>query len=75
MQAPSPHNLSPRLTSMARFLSKENWLLALLVFLPIALPLEYVDHVSALAIFLLAVYLILGMAFYWLPIGRAPEHR
>ena len=37
---------------MTRLFARENWLLLLLVFLPISLALEYVVHAGALAVFL-----------------------
>ncbi len=55
---------------MARLLSKENWLLVLLVFLPVALLLEHVVHASALAIFLTSSAAIIPLAAL---MGRATE--
>jgi Ca2+:H+ antiporter len=55
---------------MARLLARENWLLLLLVFLPIALVLEYVVHASALAIFLTSSAAIIPLAAL---MGRATE--
>jgi Ca2+:H+ antiporter len=55
---------------MARLLSKENWLLALLVFFPVALVLEYAVHAPALAIFLASAAAIIPLAAL---MGRATE--
>jgi Ca2+:H+ antiporter len=55
---------------MARLLSRENWLLALLVFFPIALVLEYAVHAPALAIFLASAAAIIPLAAL---MGRATE--
>ena len=55
---------------MARLLAKENWLLLLLVFIPVALVLEYVVHASALAIFLTSSAAIIPLAAL---MGRATE--
>jgi Ca2+:H+ antiporter len=55
---------------VARLLSRENWLLALLVFFPIALVLEHVAHASALAIFLASAAAIIPLAAL---MGRATE--
>ncbi|HET6679847.1 MAG TPA: calcium/proton exchanger [Gemmatimonadaceae bacterium] len=49
---------------------KENWLLLLLVFVPVALLLEYVVHASALAIFLASSAAIIPLAAL---MGRATE--
>ena len=71
MQAPASQNLSPApAPRMARLLSKENWLLALLVFFPIALLLEYAFHAPALAIFLASSAAIIPLAAL---MGRATE--
>src|ERR671938_1103657 len=56
---------------MARLLSRENWLLALLVFFPVALLLEYAVQASALAIFLASAAAIIPLAAL---MGRATEH-
>src|ERR687894_778301 len=62
MQAPASQNLSPApAPRMARLLSKENWLLALLV---------YAFHASALAIFLASSAAIIPLAAL---MGRATE--
>src|SRR5687767_4770059 len=55
---------------MARLFSKENWLLLLLVFVPIALLLEYVFHTSPLSIFLASSAAIIPLAAL---MGRATE--
>ena len=55
---------------MARLLAKENWLLLLLVFIPIALVLEFVVHASALWIFLTSSAAIIPLAAL---MGRATE--
>ena len=55
---------------MARLLAKENWLLLLLAFIPVALVLEYVVHASALAIFLTSSAAIIPLAAL---MGRATE--
>ena len=55
---------------MARVFSKDNWLLVLLVFLPLALLLEYVFHTSALWIFLTSSAAIIPLAAL---MGRATE--
>ena len=55
---------------MARLLAKENWLLLLLVFIPVALVLEYVVHASALSIFLTSSAAIIPLAAL---MGRATE--
>ena len=55
---------------MARLLAKENWLLLLLAFIPVALVLEYVVHASALAIFLASAAAIIPLAAL---MGRATE--
>ena len=55
---------------MARLLAKENWLLLLLAFIPVALVLEYVVHASALAIFLTSSAAIIPLAGL---MGRATE--
>jgi Ca2+:H+ antiporter len=51
-------------------LSRENWLLALLLFFPIALALEYMAHAPALAIFLASAAAIVPLAAL---MGRATE--
>ena len=55
---------------MARLFSKENWLLALLIFFPIALVMEHVLHSSPLAIFLASSAAIIPLAAL---MGRATE--
>jgi Ca2+:H+ antiporter len=55
---------------MARLLAKENWLLLLLVFIPIALVLEFVVHADALWIFLASSAAIIPLAAL---MGRATE--
>jgi Ca2+:H+ antiporter len=55
---------------MARLLAKENWLLLLLVFVPVALLMEYVFHASALWIFLASSAAIIPLAAL---MGRATE--
>lgn len=55
---------------MARLLAKENWLLLLLAFIPVALVLEHVVHASALAIFLTSAAAIIPLAAL---MGRATE--
>ena len=55
---------------MLRFFAKENWLLLLLVFIPVALVLEYVVHASALWIFLASSAAIIPLAAL---MGRATE--
>ena len=55
---------------MARLFSKENWLLLLLVFVPVALLMEYVFHASALWIFLASSAAIIPLAAL---MGRATE--
>ena len=55
---------------MARILAKENILLLLLVFLPVALVLEHVVHGSALAIFVTSALAIVPLAAL---MGRATE--
>jgi Ca2+:H+ antiporter len=55
---------------MALRLPKENWLLLLLVFIPVALLLEYVVHTSALWIFLASAAAIIPLAAL---MGRATE--
>src|SRR5688500_9605533 len=55
---------------MARLLSRENWLLALLVFVPVALILEYAVHAPSLAIFLTSATAIIPLAAL---MGRATE--
>jgi Ca2+:H+ antiporter len=55
---------------MGRLLAKENWLLLLLVFVPIALLLEYVFHADALWIFLASSAAIIPLAAL---MGRATE--
>ena len=47
---------------MSRLFVKENWLLLLLVFVPIALLMEYVFHPSALWIFLASSAAIIPLA-------------
>jgi len=55
---------------MARLLAKENWLLLLLAFIPVALVLEYVVHPGALWIFLASSAAIIPLAAL---MGRATE--
>jgi Ca2+:H+ antiporter len=55
---------------MGRLFAKENWLLLLLAFLPVALLLEYVFHASALWIFLASSAAIIPLAAL---MGRATE--
>ncbi|HEX6048896.1 MAG TPA: calcium/proton exchanger [Gemmatimonadaceae bacterium] len=55
---------------MGRLFAKENWLLLLLVFVPIALLMEYVFHSSALSIFLASSAAIIPLAAL---MGRATE--
>src|SRR6188474_2759842 len=55
---------------MSRLVSRETWLLLLLVFLPVALVLEYVVHVSALWVFLASSAAIIPLAAL---MGRATE--
>ena len=55
---------------MATLFAKENWLLLLLVFVPVALVLEYVVHASALWIFLASSAAIIPLAAL---MGRATE--
>jgi Ca2+:H+ antiporter len=55
---------------MARLVARENWLLLLLVFIPVALVLEYVTHAGALPIFLAAAAAIIPLAAL---MGRATE--
>jgi Ca2+:H+ antiporter len=55
---------------MAALFARENWLLLLLVFIPVALVLEYVVHASALAIFLTSAAAIIPLAAL---MGRATE--
>jgi Ca2+:H+ antiporter len=55
---------------MAALFARENWLLLLLVFIPVALVLEYVVHASALAIFLASAAAIIPLAAL---MGRATE--
>jgi Ca2+:H+ antiporter len=55
---------------MARLLAKENWLLLLLAFFPVALVLEYVVHAGALWIFLASSAAIIPLAAL---MGRATE--
>ena len=55
---------------MARLFSKDNWLLLLLVFVPVALLMEYVFHTSALWIFLASSAAIIPLAAL---MGRATE--
>jgi Ca2+:H+ antiporter len=55
---------------MARLFSKENWLLALLIFFPIALVMEHVLHSSPLSIFLASSAAIIPLAAL---MGRATE--
>jgi Ca2+:H+ antiporter len=58
------------LEAMSRLFAKENWLLLLLVFIPVALLLEYVFHASALSIFLTSSAAIIPLAAL---MGRATE--
>ena len=55
---------------MSRLFAKENWLLLLLVFLPVALLLEYVVHARALWVFLASSAAIIPLAAL---MGRATE--
>jgi Ca2+:H+ antiporter len=55
---------------MARLLSRENWILALLVFLPVALVLEHVVHAAPLMVFLASSAAIIPLAAL---MGRATE--
>jgi Ca2+:H+ antiporter len=55
---------------VGRLLAKENWLLFLLVFVPIALLMEYAFHASALWIFLASAIAIIPLAAL---MGRATE--
>jgi Ca2+:H+ antiporter len=55
---------------MSRLLSKENWLLLLLVFFPVALVLEHVVHAEPLAVFLTSSAAIIPLAAL---MGRATE--
>ena len=55
---------------MSRLVDRENWLLLLLVFIPVALVLEYVVHASALWIFLASSASIIPLAAL---MGRATE--
>ncbi|MDQ3810367.1 MAG: calcium/proton exchanger [Chloroflexota bacterium] len=55
---------------MARLLARENWLLLLLVFVPVALVLEHVVHAGALAVFLASAVAIIPLAAL---MGRATE--
>jgi Ca2+:H+ antiporter len=55
---------------MSRLFAKENWLLLLLVFVPIALLMEYAFHSSALWIFLASSAAIIPLAAL---MGRATE--
>jgi len=56
---------------MARLLKRENILLLLLVFIPVALVLEWLGHPPALAIFLASSLAIIPLAAL---MGRATEH-
>src|SRR5215204_6163719 len=55
---------------MRTVFSKENWLLLLLVFIPVALVLEHVVHASALWVFLASSAAIIPLAAL---MGRATE--
>jgi Ca2+:H+ antiporter len=55
---------------MARLLSQENWLLSLLIFLPVALILAYAVHAPPLATFLASAAAIVPLAAI---MGRATE--
>jgi Ca2+:H+ antiporter len=55
---------------VARLLARENWLLLLLIFFPIALLLEYVFHAGALWVFLASSATIIPLAAL---MGRATE--
>src|SRR5687768_14233386 len=55
---------------MGRLIAKENWLLLLLVFVPVSLLMEYVFHASALWIFLASSAAIIPLAAL---MGRATE--
>src|SRR5215204_3187015 len=55
---------------MRTLFSKENWLLLLLVFIPVALVLEHVVHASALWVFLASSAAIIPLAAL---MGRATE--
>lgn len=54
--------LVPRIAPMTRLVSRENWLLLLLVFLPVALLLEYVFHAAELWVFLASAAAIIPLA-------------
>ena len=60
----------PESRAMTRFVSKENWLLLLLVFIPVALLLEYVFHAAELWVFLASAAAIIPLAAL---MGRATE--
>ena len=62
--------LVPESPAMTRLVSRENWLLLLLVFLPIALLLDYVFHAAALWVFLASAAAIIPLAAL---MGRATE--
>src|SRR5687768_12046364 len=64
----SPSSPSPPFP--ARDFWKKNWLLLLLVFIPVALLLEYVFHASALSVFLTSSAAIIPLAAL---MGRATE--
>jgi Ca2+:H+ antiporter len=55
---------------MARLLAKENWLLLLLAFIPVALVLEHIVHAGALWVFLTSSAAIIPLAAL---MGRATE--
>src|SRR5688572_22535728 len=55
---------------MTRLVSKENWLLLLLAFIPVALLLEYVFHAAELWVFLASAAAIIPLAAL---MGRATE--
>jgi Ca2+:H+ antiporter len=73
VQAQDHKNFSHNLKSahMARLVSRENWLLSLLVFFPIALVLEYAVHASSLVVFATSGIAIVPLAAL---MGRATEH-
>ena len=62
--------LVPESPAMTRLVSRENWLLLLLVFLPVALLLDYVFHAAALWVFLASAAAIIPLAAL---MGRATE--
>ena len=62
--------LAPKTPAMTRLFARENWLLLLLVFLPIALLLEYAFHAAELWVFLASAAAIIPLAAL---MGRATE--